>query len=714
MADQAVLDVQKWLNATYQGVSGFEKAPENGHTGWATIYSLREGLQHELGITNIGQGFGDATKAAAANVVGTLKAGYNGNISKLIQGAFWCKGINPGNFSTAYTVATVNAVKELQGDAGLTQDGQVTVSLLAALFDMSAFVLVANGDPKVRLMQQALNRKYATELQSVMPCDGIYQRATNTALIYALQRTAGFSAAAANGEYDRPTINATPTVQPGTNSDLVQVIQYGLYVNGFYSTGAFDGYFNADVSSAVIAFRRFMNLPPFTSTADLTVIKGLLTSNGNTDRDSDTLDAATQLSSNQAATLAQYDFKIIGRYLTGSVGTGAAKQDKNLTPGELQNLTQAGFSVVPIYEDGGFEIEYFTYAQGLKDGAIATSAAASLGFPATSTIYFAVDVDILDGDIDNTVIPYFQGITQAMNHSIYTIGIYGTRNVCNRVSADSGTQILYSYVADMSYGWSGNLGFKMPKNWAFDQFVEYKIANIGIDQVASSGRDKGATSFAVDNTAVRLDFARTAINSMYQLKPVQPLLGGLEVDSPALHVSTLLAEYYVTLSSSFSGDISGAPIGFTVKDGKVTTQFQDEIEKFKTLHAAAKDFDFLSGLNVLAPTVGNGTIRTGLSAKDGMLGFKIILDATQTVMHNGIQDTIDTRLTIDIFSHPNGLGVATPDFDAIYKPVSENNPDLSWVSNILVAGALVFVIIAVVGGVAIGAAGLLGAGLMAL
>ena len=110
-------------------------------------------------------------------------------------------------------------------------------------------------------MQQALNRKFSGELQELMPCDGIYQRATNTALIYALQRAIGMSSAQANGNYGPGTIAATPTVNQGANSDVVQVIQYGLYVNGFY-TGAFDGYFSSDVATAVVAFRKFMNLPP--------------------------------------------------------------------------------------------------------------------------------------------------------------------------------------------------------------------------------------------------------------------------------------------------------------------------------------------------------------------------------------------------------------------------------------------------------------------
>ena len=59
---ERVKEVQVWLNKTYTGVNGLEKAPENGRTGWATIYSLREALQHELGISTLGQGFGDIVR----------------------------------------------------------------------------------------------------------------------------------------------------------------------------------------------------------------------------------------------------------------------------------------------------------------------------------------------------------------------------------------------------------------------------------------------------------------------------------------------------------------------------------------------------------------------------------------------------------------------------------------------------------------------------
>ncbi|MBT9079944.1 glycoside hydrolase domain-containing protein, partial [Lactobacillus delbrueckii subsp. bulgaricus] len=55
--------------------------------------------------------------------------------------------------------------------------------------------------------------------------------------------------------------------------------------------------------------------------------------------------------------------------------------------------------------------------------------------------------------------------------------------------------VKYSFVADMSSGWSGNLGFKMPENWSFDQFNEFTGASTGIDmdQVAVSGKDNGVS-----------------------------------------------------------------------------------------------------------------------------------------------------------------------------------------------------------------------------
>ncbi|MDN5552412.1 MAG: hypothetical protein L0G54_17000, partial [Brevibacterium sp.] len=44
--------------------------------------------------------------------------------------------------------------------------------------------------------------------------------------------------------------------------------------------------------------------------------------------------------------------------------------------------------------------------------------------------------------------------------------------VCNRMEQDE--LATASYVGNLSYGWTGNLGQPMPGNWAIDQFYEFE------------------------------------------------------------------------------------------------------------------------------------------------------------------------------------------------------------------------------------------------
>ena len=58
LVDQMVLAAQRWVNATYAGVSGYVAVEETGRTGWSTMYSLIRALQHELGIITLSNSFG--------------------------------------------------------------------------------------------------------------------------------------------------------------------------------------------------------------------------------------------------------------------------------------------------------------------------------------------------------------------------------------------------------------------------------------------------------------------------------------------------------------------------------------------------------------------------------------------------------------------------------------------------------------------------------
>lgn len=368
---------------------------------------------------------------------------------------------------------------------------------------MSAFVLVSGGDKTVRTMQQWLNVNYNIYF-GILPCDGIYQGATNTALIYALQSEEGLPPESeategqpfANGNYGNTTTQLTPTLQVGDSGGFVEILQYGLYVNGFYKKSPFNGNFTDKLATEISKFASFMEYDSrnaLTGIADSTTFKGLLISSGDTNRTAIGADTSTQLTPAQVKTLVDNGVKYVGRYLTGSVGSGSDERNKYLTSEEIDNILGSGLSIFPIYQDNYPEVKYFNKEQGTSDAIAAAKAAIKLGVPYGTIIYFAVDVDVEDGDIAGTVIPYFEGVFGTLTGYGFRVGVYGTRNVCQRV-IDQKTAV-YAFVSDMSTGYSGNLGFAMPQDWAFDQFFEYTVGSsegaVGIDQVGVSQVDLG-------------------------------------------------------------------------------------------------------------------------------------------------------------------------------------------------------------------------------
>ena len=575
MADERVLVTQQWLNETYGHIAGFGSVPENGKTGWPTIYGLIRGLQVEVGITDLVDSFGPTTAIKYDQFV-TSNWGRNlgENFVYLIQGAFWCKGINPSYFNGVFSIELEDAVRELKSDAGFSNPNGILDSLWAkALFDMSAFVLVSGGDKKIRKMQQWMNVTY-TSYTGIMPCDGIYQRDTNTSLIFALQSELGYDEDTATGSIGPGTTSAIYSVSEGATGNYVKIIQYGLYVNGYYQSGSFDGIFTSYMGSEIVDFRHFIILPEYTKIADKTVIIGLLSSAGYTYRPADGADTSTQLTPLQIQTLVDNDVKIIGRYLTGTVGIGENERPKNLTREELNNLFSAGISVFPIYQDGGWSENYFTEIQGVDDAKAAVEAAKTLGIPSATTIYFAVDVDIQDGDISATAMAYFKGINSYLPYFGYQIGVYGTRNVCTRII--DGMLARTAFVSDMSTGYSGNLGFAMPRQWAFDQFIEFTIGYgegaVGIDNDSVSGKDDGFNTLSdgIDKELI-YQYNQKVINQM--LRAFQ-YLSTAELDN---FWNPHLTFYRYTEYSGTSWDIISSPV--STHDRKIYDSYKKKLNE---------------------------------------------------------------------------------------------------------------------------------------
>lgn len=153
----------------------------------------------------------------------------------------------------------------------------------------------------------------------------------------------------------------------------------------------------------------------------------------------------------------------------------------------------AHLGLVPIYQDNTGDVSDYSYDSGIHDATEAVKAALALGIPDGHTIYFAVDTDMTEDENEAHAIPYFTAIAKVMSH--YTIGVYGTRNTCSMVSK-AVPAVKYAYVSNMSTGFSGNLGFSQPLNWAFDQFDETGPEGDlpGRDKVAVFHQDEGVTN----------------------------------------------------------------------------------------------------------------------------------------------------------------------------------------------------------------------------
>lgn len=136
-------------------------------------------------------------------------------------------------------------------------------------------------------------------------------------------------------------------------------------------------------------------------------------------------------------------------------------------------------------------ISDFSYIKGFNAGLSASECAIKHKIPKGAVIYFAVDLDVYADQISEYIIPFFRGINDTLNRD-YKVGIYGPRLVCTEVS--NAELSVSSFVADMSSGYSCNIGQKMPSNWCYDQYCEISNFNndFDIDKVTYNGKIEAA------------------------------------------------------------------------------------------------------------------------------------------------------------------------------------------------------------------------------
>lgn len=492
MADFWVQEAQTWVNETYGSVPGFTPVEADGITGWRTMFALTRGLQVELGITALSDNFGATTTARFTSQVGTITPRTPAsNVVRILRCALWCKGYQGGDVRDgAFDDALALAVVQVLRDLGLPgTEPAVDVKIMRSLLTLDAYLTVPGGSDAVRALQQWLNARYLSRLDfAVVPCDGRYARDVQRGLMLGVQYEIGMADGVANGNFGPGTqagLRGPAYVEPGstdTGTAFVRLFQGALLCNGYATP--FDGVFGAGTSEAVAAFQAFAQLAR-TGVGDFATWASLLVSSGDPDRPGTAADTSTPLTRAMADALHEAGYRTVGRYMSV-----AAKRYRRA---ELDDLVAAGLTTFPIYQEYGNEAKYFTDEIGYGHGLAAARRARQLGIAAGAVIHFAVDYDATADDIDARVLRYFEGVNRgigAARAGEYRVGVYGSRNVCARVCARE--LAVSAFVAGMSRGWSGNLGFPLPPQWAYDQVQTLTVgtghAVVTIDKVIRSPR----------------------------------------------------------------------------------------------------------------------------------------------------------------------------------------------------------------------------------
>ncbi|MDT0386165.1 glycoside hydrolase domain-containing protein [Streptomyces dubilierae] len=517
MADEMVELAQRFINS--YNVPGIPKVEVNGRTSWTVMFALTRALQHELGITALSDSFGPTTLSTLQSRFGPQidDLTRHGNVYRIIQSGLYCKGYDGGGMDGVYNDRVAESVTELKshmGVGGAYPGSGLQPKVFKALLTMDPYVRVGNGTEQVRTIQQWLNGRYINRREFfICPCDGNFSRDVQKALIFALQYEIGMSDDVANGRFGPGTqegIRTQAVLGIGSvdgSKQFVHLFQAAMRFNGW--DVAFDGRYSGALADTVTEFQRFAQLLPANGSADFRTWASLLVSTGDPSRPGTACDCITTITPARAQALRAAGYTTVGRYLTNASVPNA--KNKKIQPGELATIVAGGLTVFPIFQTNGGDPEYFNAQQGAQDALAALEAARGHGFLPGTTIYFSVDYDAVDDEVTSRVIPHFRALADRMAGygSEYRIGVYAPRNICSRLAKAGLTR--GSFVSDMSTGYSGNLGFPLPKDRAFDQIATVTVGSgdgfIEIDKNVASGRDRGQNQFTPRGPDTALDVA---------------------------------------------------------------------------------------------------------------------------------------------------------------------------------------------------------------
>jgi hypothetical protein len=140
-----------------------------------------------------------------------------------------------------------------------------------------------------------------------------------------------------------------------------------------------------------------------------------------------------------------------------------------------------------VWETSGTHAAFFTRAQGLADGAQAFRMAKEvIGQPFGSAIYFAVDYDPTQADIDGGISNYFTGVRAALyvaneSEPSYRVGVYGSGLCCGTLVERGMAELSW---LSQSSGFAGSRQYADQKRYDLIQMLPARI--VGADGIVLS------------------------------------------------------------------------------------------------------------------------------------------------------------------------------------------------------------------------------------
>ena len=178
-----------------------------------------------------------------------------------------------------------------------------------------------------------------------------------------------------------------------------------------------------------------------------------------------------------------------------------------LSASEVQRLSSLGLKIVAVWESHSHLAAYFSYASGYSDAWNAYRQAKTVGQPAGSAIYFAVDFNAGAQDLPR-VDQYFRGIAAGFaavsrGRAEYQVGVYGSGAVCDAVKRTRLAR--YAWLSN-ARAWAGSAGYT---GWDIRQGAPFASLSFNHDSNEARGDYGGfrPANLAVAAPSISLDTA---------------------------------------------------------------------------------------------------------------------------------------------------------------------------------------------------------------